>query len=133
MKKLLLALLLAFMPLVALAAPITQTDPMDETLHITAFTHVDDSTNATVSLVTGVTGRYIVLEKYTLSLSTADNVYLECATTAITSKKYLAANSGLSEDLYPYYIVCPSGDSLQLVKGTSTTPVGVDVWYTITP
>jgi hypothetical protein len=108
------------------ADTLAQTDATD-------FKYVEDSSSATVTLIPAISGRTVTLYKFTLSASTADNFYLKCGTTQKTGRIYLGANSGVDSTIYPLYIRCASGESLSLVKGSASTPVGMSLWFNQEP
>ena len=136
MRNLLTALLAVATTWTILACAALATNQSADTLtktDATDFKYIEDSSNGTVTLVTGVTGQTVSLYKFTLSTSTADNVYLKCGTTHKTGKLYLGANSGLDSTIYPLYIRCASGESLSLVKGSASTPIGMTLWFNQEP
>jgi hypothetical protein len=131
-QRILAALMAAFLLAApALAAP-QAADRLSGSKRV-ALTYVENAADASVTLVSAVSGQYVTLYRATISASTADNVYLKCGTTQKTAKMYLGANSGLDAVVYPFYIQCGSGEALSIVKGTAGTPIGVTLWYSQEP
>lgn len=134
MKKTFMAMLAAFSAaivmahLMAGAAP----QPVDNFSgsRASSYSYIEDSSNSTVTLVSGVTNNYVTLYKFILSTSAADNFYLRCGSNQKTAKIYLSANSGLDSTFYPLYIRCAVGEALSIVKGTASTPIGISLWFT---
>lgn len=130
MKKMIMALgaiLLVCLSVSVQAAP--QSADFLSGSKATSYKYVEDSSSSTVTLVAGVANQTVSLYKYILSASTADNFYFQCGSTQKTGRVYLGANGGLDATFYPLYIRCASGEALNLVKATSSTPVGVSVWF----
>ena len=100
---------------------------------VTAVSYIEDNSNANVTLVSAATGQSVTLYKYVMSVSTADNIYFKCGTSQKMAKVYLAANGGLDNSLFPFYLRCASGEALTLVKGNASTPLGITFWFLQTP
>lgn len=132
MKKFMAALVAVFLSFgLANAAPQAQDNLSGS--KTTSYSYIEDSSNASVTLVSAVTGQYVSIYKYVLSTSGADNFYLKCGSTQKTAKIYLGDNSGLDTTYYPLYIRCGSGEALTLTKGTASTPIGISLWFTQQP
>jgi hypothetical protein len=129
----LLAVATAWTLLACAALATTQTPDTLSRTDATDFKYVEDSSSVTVTLIPAVTGQTITLYKFTLSTSSADNFYLKCGVTQRNGRIYLGANSGLDSTIYPLYIRCASGESLSLVKGSASTPVGMSLWFNQEP
>lgn len=136
MKKLLTAILAVATTWAVLACTaLAATQSADTLSHTDAtdFKYVEDSSNATVTLISAVAGRTITLYKFILSASTADTVYFKCGSSQKTGRVYLGANSGLDSNIYPLYIRCASGEALSMVKGSAGTPIGISLWFNQEP
>jgi hypothetical protein len=99
----------------------------------TSLSYVENAADASVTLVSAVSGQYVNLYRIIISAETADNVYLKCGSTQKSAKAYLGATSGLDTTFYPFYLRCGSGEALSIVKGTASTPIGVTLWFTQEP
>lgn len=136
MKNILTALIAVATTWTILACAALATTQSADTLgrtDATDFKYVEDSSNASITLIPAVTGQTVFLYKFTLSTSSADNFYLKCGTTQKNGRIYLGANSGLDSTIYPLYIRCGSGEALSLVKGSASTPVGISLWFNQEP
>lgn len=98
-----------------------------------ALGYVEDNSNATVTLISGLTGRSINLYRIIIMAATADTVTVRCGTTQKMAKLYLGANSGLDAAIFPFYVRCGAGEALTLVKGSASTAIGATFWYTQQP
>lgn len=121
MKRLFLLTLIAL----SLIAPSALAQP--EIWGYLSHKNVNDTSNATVALLSGSSGNKIRLVTILLSVATQDTVTLKCgsggtATTEI-GPIYFGANSGLTQQLNFENFQCADNTTLNLVKGTAGTDV----------
>jgi hypothetical protein len=123
MKKLLFAFLLS----ISLVCPSQASNIRASIPTLTA--EVNDTSNATVTVLSAVTGTQYTVWGWVISAATADSVYMSCGTTQISPLFYVAANSNLVDQFYPNYIQCPVSAAVTFTKTTSADHYSFFVFY----
>jgi len=90
-----------------------------------------DSSGATVTPLTAVSGKTIYVFGIAYKVDTADSVALSCGTGAGAKHTYtLAADQGFALMYFPMYIDCDTNTALTLTKGSASTLLEYELFYT---
>lgn len=94
----------------------------------TLFTTGSDLTNASADIVAAASGKTLSLFRLNFIIDAADTVTLKCGSTVKGTWEFTAAG-GLDQNIYPLYIQCAVGESLNLNKGTAANDIYWQAWY----
>lgn len=92
--------------------------------------NVNDTTNASFTLVAAVANRKTKLHKLVLSLAAADTITVKSGSTTLLGPLYLGANSGMVYDLFPFHFLGGTNEALTIEKGAAATDVTAQAFYT---
>lgn len=91
--------------------------------------HVTDSSNATFTVVSAVTGRSTALHALLINAGANETLTIQFGGVTVAVLRVLAA-SPVHLVFYPFFLTGAANQALTITKGTAATAVNVTAWYT---
>lgn len=87
--------------------------------------NVNDTSNATFTAIAAVSSKALRVQKFGVSIETADTITIKNDTTTIWGPLYLGATANGFLDIDPNLLKTSPGNALKITKGTASTKVTV--------